>query len=57
MVTCQQQAGKSLLVLAYFICDRKLISKFEKKIAREKLRRFQIICEICSLNEHTIEKD
>lgn len=33
------------------------ISKFEsEKIAKEKLRRFKIICEICSLDEHTIEK-
>lgn len=33
------------------------LSKFESsKIAREKLRKFKIICEICSLNEYTIEK-
>lgn len=33
------------------------LSKFENpKISREKLRKFKIICEICSLNEHTIEK-
>ena len=33
------------------------ISKFENsKTAREKLRKFKIICEICSLDEHTIEK-
>lgn len=33
------------------------LSKFENaKIAREKLRKFKIISEICSLNEITIEK-
>ncbi|MBU2952165.1 PIN domain-containing protein [Tamlana agarivorans] len=33
------------------------ISKFENaKIAREKLRKFKIICEICALDSHTIEK-
>ena len=33
------------------------VSKFEnEKIAREKLRKFKIICEICSLDEQTIEK-
>lgn len=33
------------------------LAKFEnQKIAREKLRKFKIISEICSLNEQTIEK-
>lgn len=33
------------------------ISKFKNgKIARKKLRKFKIICEICSLDEQTIEK-
>lgn len=33
------------------------LTKFENsKIAREKLRKFKIICEICSLDEQTIEK-
>jgi len=33
------------------------LAKFENvKIAREKLRKFKIICEVCSLNEQTIEK-
>ncbi len=33
------------------------LAKFESpKIAREKLRKFKIISEICSLNEQTIEK-
>jgi predicted nucleic acid-binding protein len=33
------------------------ISKFESpKIAREKLRKYKILSEICSLNEQTIEK-
>lgn len=34
-----------------------LIAKSETpKIAKEKLRKFKIISEICSLDEHTIEK-
>ncbi|NQU31895.1 MAG: PIN domain-containing protein [Bacteroidetes bacterium] len=34
-----------------------LLSKFEdSKIVREKLRKFKILCKICSLDEHTIEK-
>lgn len=33
------------------------LSKFENpKIAREKLRKFKILCEICSIDEQTIEK-
>ena len=33
------------------------LSKFENpRIAREKLRKFKILCEICSLDEHTVEK-
>jgi predicted nucleic acid-binding protein len=33
------------------------LTKFENpKIAKEKLRKFKIICEVCSLNEQTIEK-
>jgi len=33
------------------------LTKFENpKIAKEKLRKFRIISEICSLDEHTIEK-
>ena len=33
------------------------LSKFESPgIAKEKLRKFKIISEICSLDEHTIEK-
>lgn len=33
------------------------LSKFESsKIAREKLRKFKILCEICSINEQTVEK-
>ena len=33
------------------------LTKFESaEIAREKLRKFKIICEICSLDEQTIEK-
>ncbi|MGI0105144.1 type II toxin-antitoxin system VapC family toxin [Salinimicrobium sp. WS361] len=41
----------SFATLNYFI------SKFESaKIAQEKLRKFKIICEICKLDEHIIEK-
>jgi predicted nucleic acid-binding protein len=33
------------------------LAKYENsEIAREKLRKFKIICEICSLDEQTIEK-
>ncbi len=33
------------------------LSKFENpKIAREKLRKFKILCEICAIDEQTIEK-
>lgn len=33
------------------------LSKYEnEKVAREKLRKFKIICEICVLDESTIEK-
>lgn len=41
----------SFATLNYFL------SKFESaKIAQEKLRKFKIICEICKLDEHIIEK-
>ncbi|MCX2836802.1 PIN domain-containing protein [Salinimicrobium sp. MT39] len=41
----------SFATLNYFI------SKFESaKIAQEKLRKFKIICEICKLDAHIIEK-
>ena len=34
-----------------------LISRFESaKVAQEKLRKFKIICEICKLDEHIIDK-
>lgn len=33
------------------------LAKFEnEKIAKEKLRKFKIICEVCSLDEQTIDK-
>jgi predicted nucleic acid-binding protein len=33
------------------------LSKFENsKIAREKLRKFKVLCSVCSLDEQTIEK-
>jgi predicted nucleic acid-binding protein len=41
----------SFATLNYFL------SKFESpQIAQEKLRKFKIICEICKLDEHIIEK-
>lgn len=41
----------SFATVSYFLL------KYENgKIAREKLRKFKIICEICSLDEQTIEK-
>lgn len=41
----------SFATLNYFI------SKFEsRQIAQEKLRKFKIICTICKLDEHIIEK-
>ncbi|SKB68186.1 PIN domain-containing protein [Salegentibacter holothuriorum] len=41
----------SFATLNYFI------SKFESaKIAQKKLRKFKIICEICKLDEHIIDK-
>ena len=33
------------------------LTKFENaKIAIEKLRKFKVLCEVCELNEHTVEK-
>lgn len=33
------------------------LSKFESpEIAKEKLRKFKILCEVCTINEHTVEK-
>ncbi|MBO6533012.1 MAG: PIN domain-containing protein [Muricauda sp.] len=33
------------------------LSKYESpKIAKEKLRKFKILCEICSMDEQTVEK-
>ena len=33
------------------------LSKFENpRVAKEKLRKFKIICEVCALDEQTIEK-
>lgn len=41
----------SFATLNYFL------AKYESaKIAQEKLRKFKIICEICKLDEHIIEK-
>ncbi|MCR9229254.1 MAG: PIN domain-containing protein [Flavobacteriaceae bacterium] len=41
----------SFATLNYFI------AKFEsRKIAKEKLRKFKVVCEICKLDEHIIEK-
>lgn len=41
----------SFTTVNYFLC------KFENaKIAVEKLRKFKILCEICTLDTHTVEK-
>lgn len=33
------------------------LSKYlNSKIAREKLRRFRVLCEVCLLDEHTVDK-
>ncbi len=53
------EKGKLTLVVSpiSFATVNYFLSKFENsKIAREKLRKFKIISEICSLDEHTIEK-
>ncbi len=40
-----------------FATSNYIISKYESpKIALEKLRKFKIICEICEINEDTVEK-
>ena len=40
-----------------FATGNYFLSKYESpEIAREKLRKFKILCEVCSLNEQTIEK-
>jgi len=53
------EKGKLTLVVSpiSFATVNYFLSKFENpKTAREKLRKFKIISEICSLDEHTIEK-
>ncbi len=53
------EKGKLTMVVSpiSFATVNYFIAKFENgKIAREKLRKFKIICEICPLNENTIEK-
>jgi len=53
------EKGKLTLVVSpiSFATVNYLLTKFENsKIAREKLRKFKIISEICSLDEQTIEK-
>ena len=54
-------ADKELLILVVspisFTTLNYFLSKFESaKIAKEKLRKFKIICEICKLDEHIVEK-
>lgn len=58
-ITTLGEKGKLTLVVSpiSFATVNYFIAKFESsKIAREKLRKFKILCEICSLDEHTIEK-
>ncbi|RXP45440.1 PIN domain-containing protein [Lutibacter sp. HS1-25] len=53
------EKGKLTLIVSpiSFATVNYFLSKFENsKTAREKLRKFKIISEICSLTEHTIEK-
>lgn len=53
------EKGKLTMVVSpiSFATVNYLLAKFENEnIAREKLRKFKIICEICSLDEQTIEK-
>lgn len=53
------EKGKLIMVVSpiSFATVNYLLSRYENgKIAREKLRKFKIICEICSLDEQTIEK-
>lgn len=54
-------ADKNMLTLLVspisFVTLNYFISKFEsRQIAQEKLRKFKIICTICKLDEHIIEK-
>lgn len=54
-------ADKGLLTLVAspisFATLNYFLAKYESaKIAQEKLRKFKIICEICKLDEHIIEK-
>lgn len=54
-------ADKNLIALVAspisFTTVNYILSKFEtSQIVREKLRKFKILCEICVLDEHTIEK-
>lgn len=51
--------GKLTMVVSpiSFATINYLLSKIENsKIAKEKLRKFKIISEVCKLDEHTIEK-
>lgn len=53
------EIGKLTMVVSpiSFATVNYFLAKFESQdIAKEKLRKFKIICEICSLDEQTIEK-
>ena len=53
------EKGKLIMVVSpiSFATVNYFLSKFENgKIAREKLRKFKVISEVCGLNERTIEK-
>ena len=51
--------GKLTMVVSpiSFATVNYFLSKYESpETAREKLRKFKILCEVCSLNEQTVEK-
>jgi sialic acid synthase SpsE len=53
------EKGKLIMVVSpiSFATINYFLSKFENgKIAREKLRKFKVISDVCGLNERTIEK-
>lgn len=53
------ERGKLTMVVSpiSFATVNYFVMKFENgKIAREKLRKFKIICEVCALDEQTVDK-
>ncbi|MDP5228946.1 MAG: PIN domain-containing protein [Cellulophaga sp.] len=58
-IATQAEKGKLVMVVSpiSFATVNYFLSKFENaKVAKEKLRKFKILCKICSLDETTIEK-